>query len=152
MVEFAVASMIAAELIKVLETNPEISKDVKLMTNVIGNLERMMAPQLKEELKQFFMDEGEKACMCLAKKVTQSCVPSKKKTQKAMDKRVATVMKSPDKPDSPKPKMPMADAIAASAAAALSANQSEAPAVSTVDAAATAADVVASTAAASNNQ
>lgn len=125
MVEFAVASQIAVELVKALETNPEISKDVKLMTNVIGNLERMMAPQLKEELKQFFVDEGEKVCMCLAKKVTQSCVPSKKKSQKAMDKRVSKGIKSPDKPESPKPKMPMAD-IAASALATTAAPSADA--------------------------
>jgi len=65
--EKAIASQIATTLIKAIEADPTVAKDLAKLTNLISDIEKMFAPQLTAELEQFLADEEKKACSCFGK-------------------------------------------------------------------------------------
>lgn len=61
-----VAEQIAIAIIKAIENNPEVAKDVAAMTAVVQNLEKAFAPQLIEEVSQFAVGEAKECVRCFS--------------------------------------------------------------------------------------
>ncbi|MDR3540736.1 MAG: hypothetical protein P4L69_07160 [Desulfosporosinus sp.] len=66
MANIAIAQQIALLIVQSIEADPNVAKDVAKITKVITDAERILGPQLIEEVGQYVTAEEKKVCSCLA--------------------------------------------------------------------------------------